>query len=65
MFDLATNILQAANVLVCEDDSIKLADFGLARTIQEGSHHFTVEAGSYRWMAPEIMLHLPYDTKVC
>lgn len=42
------------NLLLTEDKKrIKLADFGLAR--EEISGEMTTEAGTYRWMAPEVL----------
>ena len=44
------------NLLLTEDKKkIKLADFGLAR--EETMAEMTTEAGTYRWMAPEVLLH--------
>jgi serine/threonine protein kinase len=41
------------NLLLTEDKKqIKLADFGLARV--EISGKMTIEAGTFRWMAPEV-----------
>ena len=43
----------SGNLLLTEDKQrIKLADFGLAR--EEISGKMTTEAGTYRWMAPEV-----------
>lgn len=43
------------NLLLTEDKKkIKLADFGLAR--EEADDEMTTEAGTYRWMAPEVFL---------
>ena len=43
------------NLLLTEDKKkIKLADFGLAR--EETTAEMTTEAGTYRWMAPEVLL---------
>lgn len=62
--------LKPSNVLLSRDKkNIKLADFGLAR---EASREMTCEAGTYRWMAPEIFSVNPlpigakkaYDHKV-
>jgi len=39
-----------------------VADFGLARFQDEGGA-MTAETGTYRWMAPEVINHLPYDNK--
>ncbi|KAI3451732.1 hypothetical protein Pfo_008397 [Paulownia fortunei] len=63
--------LKPSNLLLTEDKTkIKLADFGLAR--EEADDEMTTEAGTYRWMAPELFsveaLHLGvkkhYDHKV-
>lgn len=46
------------NLLLTGDKRrIKLADFGLAR--EEISGEMTTEAGTYRWMAPEVLFILP------
>ncbi|XP_057481455.1 serine/threonine-protein kinase STY13-like [Actinidia eriantha] len=45
--------LKPSNLLLTEDKKkIKLADFGLAR--EETMAEMTTEAGTYRWMAPEL-----------
>ncbi|XP_059457911.1 serine/threonine-protein kinase STY13-like [Corylus avellana] len=45
--------LKPSNLLLTEDKKqIKLADFGLARV--EISGKMTIEAGTFRWMAPEL-----------
>ncbi|XP_073157568.1 serine/threonine/tyrosine-protein kinase HT1-like [Henckelia pumila] len=45
--------LKPSNLLLTEDKrKIKLADFGLAR--EEADDEMTTEAGTYRWMAPEM-----------
>lgn len=45
------------NLLLTEDKTrIKLADFGLARVVAETE--MTAEAGTYRWMAPEVYFTL-------
>ncbi|WVZ54330.1 LOW QUALITY PROTEIN: hypothetical protein U9M48_005142 [Paspalum notatum var. saurae] len=41
---------------------VKVADFGLAR-FQDGGGAMTAETGTYRWMAPEVINHQPYDSK--
>lgn len=40
------------NLLLTDDKIVKLADFGLAR--EEAETEMTSEAGTYRWMAPEV-----------
>ncbi|KAH7566444.1 hypothetical protein JRO89_XS08G0163100 [Xanthoceras sorbifolium] len=61
----------SGNILLTEDTmEIKLADFGLAR--EEIMDEMTCEAGTYRWMAPELFSRDPipngvkkhYDHKV-
>ncbi|KAL3844854.1 hypothetical protein ACJIZ3_002257 [Penstemon smallii] len=63
--------LKPSNLLLTEDKKIiKVADFGLAR--EEADDEMTTEAGTYRWMAPELFsteaLHVGvkkyYDHKV-
>ncbi|GLU19944.1 hypothetical protein SLE2022_361640 [Rubroshorea leprosula] len=63
--------LKPSNLLLTEDKKqIKLADFGLAR--EEIMDEMTCEAGTYRWMAPELYSRDPlpvgvkkhYDHKV-
>ncbi|XP_009590482.1 serine/threonine-protein kinase STY13-like [Nicotiana tomentosiformis] len=45
--------LKPSNLLLTEDKTkVKLADFGLAR--EEADSEMTTEAGTYRWMAPEM-----------
>jgi serine/threonine protein kinase len=39
-----------------------VADFGVAR-VQAQSGVMTAETGTYRWMAPEVIEHKPYDRK--
>ncbi|XP_066351896.1 serine/threonine-protein kinase STY8-like isoform X1 [Miscanthus floridulus] len=54
--------LKSANLLLGFDQVVKIADFGVARLgSQEGQ--MTAETGTYRWMAPEIINHKPYDYK--
>jgi Protein tyrosine and serine/threonine kinase len=44
----------ARNVLVCDDGSCKLSDFGLARALQEDESAYTVTSTlPVRWTAPE------------
>lgn len=54
--------LKAANLLMDEYEVVKVADFGVAR-VQANSGVMTAETGTYRWMAPEVIKHGPYDHK--
>jgi serine/threonine protein kinase len=54
--------LKAANLLMDENEVVKVADFGVAR-VQAQSGIMTAETGTYRWMAPEVIEHKPYDYK--
>lgn len=54
--------LKAANLLMDENGVVKVADFGVAR-VRAQSGVMTAETGTYRWMAPEVIEHKPYDHK--
>ncbi|XP_024024562.1 serine/threonine-protein kinase STY46 isoform X1 [Morus notabilis] len=54
--------LKAANLLMDENGVVKVSDFGVAR-VQAESGVMTAETGTYRWMAPEVIEHKPYDHK--
>ncbi|XP_068643035.1 serine/threonine-protein kinase STY13-like [Aristolochia californica] len=55
--------LKSDNLLIASDKSIKIADFGVAR-IEVQTEGMTPETGTYRWMAPEMIQHRPYNQKV-
>ncbi|XP_073033984.1 serine/threonine-protein kinase STY46-like isoform X3 [Primulina eburnea] len=55
--------LKAANLLMDENEVVKVGDFGVARVKAE-TGVMTAETGTYRWMAPEVIEHKPYDHKV-
>ncbi|XP_047321250.1 serine/threonine-protein kinase STY46-like isoform X2 [Impatiens glandulifera] len=54
--------LKTANLLMDYNRVVKVADFGVAR-FQNQSGIMTGETGTYRWMAPEVINHQPYDQK--
>ncbi|KAK4276476.1 hypothetical protein QN277_014621 [Acacia crassicarpa] len=54
--------LKAANLLMDENGVVKVADFGVAR-VEDESGIMTAETGTYRWMAPEVIEHRPYNHK--
>ncbi|KAK2646087.1 hypothetical protein Ddye_021282 [Dipteronia dyeriana] len=55
--------LKSDNLLISNDKSIKIADFGVAR-IEVQTEGMTPETGTYRWMAPEMIQHRPYTQRV-
>eukprot|EP00898_Chlorokybus_atmophyticus_P003388 jgi/Chlat1/404/Chrsp10S01509 len=62
--------LKPDNILLSSDGTGKLCDFGYCKLkdnrLSEGPtvYHMTGEAGSYRYMAPEVFLHQQYDERV-
>mmetsp|Transcript_95637 Transcript_95637/g.276327 ORF Transcript_95637/g.276327 Transcript_95637/m.276327 type:complete len:292 (-) Transcript_95637:182-1057(-) len=46
-----------------DEPYVKVADFGLARMIEEGNM-MTKNTGTYHWMAPELLHESSYDCKV-
>ncbi|XP_051139457.1 serine/threonine-protein kinase STY46-like isoform X2 [Andrographis paniculata] len=54
--------LKTANLLMDNCNVVKVADFGVARFLNKGGV-MTAETGTYRWMAPEVINHDPYDQK--
>ena len=58
--------------MVFDTGTIKLADFGLSKSLPVNKHagydldskfKLTGETGSYRYMAPEVFRHEPYNFK--
>ncbi|KAF7368647.1 Kinase-like protein [Mycena venus] len=52
--DIAHGDLRAANILIDDDDHVRLADFGLTR-FSHAENASTNRGGSTRWMAPELL----------
>lgn len=59
--------LAARNVLVCDDYIVKIADFGLARDLQESEQNYYRKRTNGRlpikWMAPESINDKFYDSQ--
>jgi serine/threonine protein kinase len=55
--------IKAGNILLSDDGSIKLGDFGVAACIKPGAKKNSV-VGSVNWMAPEVVKRESYDEKV-
>lgn len=60
--------LKPRNIIMDEDQELKVGDFGLSKLINVKHLHdvykMTGETGSYRYMAPEVFEHRPYDKSV-
>jgi len=54
--------LKAANLLMDNNGIVKIGDFGVARVLTD-TGNMTAETGTYRWMAPEVIEHKPYNYK--
>ena len=55
--------LKTANLLMDENEVVKVADFGVARVVAADGAAMTAETGTYRWMAPEVISHQHYNHK--
>jgi len=57
--------LKTANILITNRLEAKISNLSLAREFTgDGSSAYTVETGSYRWMAPEVIAHLKYNAMI-
>lgn len=57
--------IKAANVLIANNGSVKLCDFGVAAQLSQGMLKRQTMAGTPYWMAPEVIMEgVYYDTKV-
>lgn len=71
---IAGNMYADAEQLYMDSGVVKVADFGLSKSLVPVDKHgnmqlndtykMTGETGSYRYMAPEVFRHEPYNTKV-
>ncbi|XP_051190723.1 serine/threonine-protein kinase STY46-like [Lolium perenne] len=55
--------LKPSNVLLDSDSRIRVADFGHARFLPDGTQALTGETGTYVYMAPEVIRCEPYTEK--
>jgi len=55
--------IKTANMLLDENQVVKIADFGVARVQAGDGVMMTAETGTYRWMAPEVIAHQFYNEK--
>lgn len=58
--------LKPNNILLTTSNKAKIADFGISclRPENDEMYNMTSETGTYRYMAPEVLTHQQYNTKV-
>lgn len=56
--------LKPSNILICEDGTIKISDFGISKLVEEGLDTFTGGNGTIPFMAPELIRNEEYNEKV-
>lgn len=58
--------LKPNNILLTTSFKAKIADFGISciRTSSDEPYNLTSETGTYRYMAPEVLMHKEYNAKV-
>jgi len=52
--------LKSGNLLIANDQKLKVCDFGLARNSPEEGEKYITTVGTNEWMAPEVALQDPY-----
>ncbi len=58
--------LKPNNILLTTSFKAKIGDFGISclRTSNDEAYNMTSETGTYRYMAPEVLMHKEYNAKV-
>lgn len=56
--------IKAANILIGQDGSVQLCDFGVSAQLAGKGSKRTTFVGTPQWMAPEALLGAEYDWRV-